>query len=378
MDISFKFDPEILIGAGTLSMAGTVASRHGARIMVAADHGLDKQVVDRLKDILDDSGLNAIVFDGIENDSPVQMADNIVELANAAHCDAIIGFGGYKTQIVARMAAIMAPMRVTAYELLDGRVMRNKFLPFISIPTESTNSFSFTDYFLAADPRNRLINSIQSPVNLCSAVIIDGSLFQFISGNAGSPPGAYLLDGLLTALEGYCSAKTNFLSDPILERSLTLFAKLLKTGANGINGDSFAQASFLASFGSSLSSPGIGAALADAINARAPVAKQLCSAVLLPQVAKRLVSARPEKMSRLASLLGVPKAATVADSANAAVEVISRNMATLNIPDNLKKFNISLDKMTTAADSARGLDFIANSPWPVSEEEVFKILKEIF
>ena len=375
MDISFKFDPEVLIGANTLSMAGTVASRHGSKIMVVADNTLDMQTINRLKDILEDSRLEVIVFDGIDDNSSAEMADNIVELARAAHCDAIIGFGGHKTQIIARMAAIMAPMRITSFELFDGRVFQNKFLPFISIPTEGTNVFSFTGYFIIADPRSRLIKPIQSPNNLYSAVIIDSNLFKFVSGNIAA---AYAIEGLFAATEAYCSSRANFLSDSILERALTGFAKLVKTGASGINAEAFAQAVFLSSFGSSISSPGIGAALSAAINARAPIAGTLCSVALFPAIAQRLVSSRPEKMARLASLLGAPKVATVADTANAAPDAIRRNMTALNMPSNLKQYNISLDRMTTAAEAARNLDFISNSPWPVSEEEVFNILKEIF
>jgi hypothetical protein len=34
--------------------------------------------------------------------------------------------------------------------------------------------------------------------------------------------------------------------------------------------------------------------------------------------------------------------------------------------------------MIAASEAARKLDFVANSPWPVSDEEMFNILKEIF
>ncbi|MCL2805142.1 MAG: iron-containing alcohol dehydrogenase [Treponema sp.] len=373
MDISFKFDPEVHIGADALSMAGTIAARHGSRIMIAADNGLDSQTVNRLKEILEDSGLEAIVFDGVENDS----AENIAELSRAAHCDAIIGIGGQKAQICARMAAIMAPMRITAFELMDGRIFRNKFLPFISIPTEGTYAFSFTEYFIAADPRNRMIKSIPSPGNLYSAIILDGSLFKFNPGNAA----AAVFESLFTAAEAYCSSKANFLSDALLERALTLLIKLMKSTAQAGQpafADTFAQASFLSSYASFLSSPGIGAALSAAINSRTPIERPICSAVLFPVIAQRLISARPEKMARLASLMGAPKAATVAETAKTAADTIRRNMEALKVPLNLKEHNISLDRLTAAAEAARNMDFVANSPWPVSEEDIFNILKEIF
>jgi len=380
MDISFKFNPEVIIGSDTLSMAGTIASRHGSRIMIAADHGLDGQTVNRLKEILTDSGLEAIIFDGIEESSSVEMAENIVELSRAAHCDAIIGFGGQKTQVIARMAAIMAPMHITAFELLDGRNFGTKFLPLLSIPTEGLDAFSAAEYFIAADPRSRLVKSIPSPADLYSAIIIDSNLFKFISDNNAM---SFVLEGFFNAAEGFCSSRSNFISDALLERALSFYIKLLRGASNAANGTSdanaelFAQANFLTALGSSASSPGLGAVLSIAINARAPVARPLCSAALCPVIAERLVSARPEKMSRIASFLGAPKPASVAEGAASSVEAIKKLMTTLNIPDTLKEYNIQLDRLTAAAEAARSLDLTANSPWTVSEEEVFKILKQI-
>ena len=375
MDISFKFDPEVFIGAETLSMAGTVCSRHGSRIMVAADHSMDAQTVNRLKSILEDSGIEAIVFDGIEEDSNVEMAENVVQLTQAAHCDAIIGFGGRKTQIIARMAAIMAPMRLSSFDLLDGRVFQKKFLPFISIPTEGLDAFSFTEYFVAVDPRKRLIKSIQSPAGLYSAVIIDSSLFKFLSGEDAA---AYLFDGFISALEAYCSAKANFLSDAVLERALNFWARLFKSGAGSINHDLFAQAGFLSALGNSASSPGAGSAISYAVNARFPVSRQACSAAILPFITEKLASARPEKTARAASFLGnAGKAASVADAAASAVTGIRTCMETLNVKTDLKDLGITMDRITAALESARSLEFVANSPWIVSGEDVFDIFKQI-
>jgi len=375
MDISFKFDPELLIGADTLSMAGTVASRYGNRIMIAADHGLDTQTTSRLRNILQDSGAEAIVFDGIEEESSVDMAENIVELSCAAHCDAIIAFGGRKAQTIARMAAIMAPMRISAFELLDGRIFPNKFLPLIAIPTEGLDAFSLTEYFIAADPRNRLMKSIQSPGKLYAAVIIDSSLIKFASGATAS---FFLLDSYFSAIEAYCSSRANFLSDALLERALNFYSKLFKGGAESMSADIYAQTSFLTSLGSSISSPGAGAALSYAISARSQAAKQQCSTALLPVIAEKLIGARPEKMARISSFLGsTGKAASVADAANSALDGIRRCMDALKAPSDLKEFNIPLDKIAAAVSAARNLEFISNSPWTVTDEAVFDIIKRV-
>jgi alcohol dehydrogenase len=374
MDISLKFDPEVLIGADTISLAGTICSRHGEHVMVAADKGVDSRTVNRLKDILKDSGVEAIVFDGISEDSPVNMAENVVELCCAGHCTAIIGFGGQKTQIIARMAAIMSPLKITAFELLDGRKCLGKFLPFISIPTTGIDTFAFTHYFIAADPRDRFVKAVDSPHKLCSAIIVDDNLFQSFSGASAS---ISILGGFCTAVEAYCSTKANFLSDALLERALLFFGKMLKGGPGGINAETYTQAGFLASLGASVSSPGIGSALSFAINARYPAIKQLCSAVLFTAIAERLVSARPEKMARVASYLGSGKSASVAEAANSVAESFNRCMTSFNVQPNLKEFKIPLDKLIAAAEAIRNLELVSHSPWTVSEEDVFEMIKSI-
>ena len=375
MDISFKFDPEIIIGADTLSMAGSICGRHGQRIMIAADRVTDTQTVNRLKEILEDSGIKAIAFDGIEEDSAVDMADNIVELTGAAHCDAIIGFGGRKTQLIARMAAIMSPMKISSFELLEGKSPQNKILPFISIPTEGLDAFSLGEYFVAADPRNGLLKSVLSPVNLLSAVIIDSSLYKILNNDGAA---AFVFDGFLTAMEAYCSSKANFFSDALLERALNFYSRLLKGGAGGINADTYVQAGFLASMGSSASSPGIGAVLSYAINARFKAPKQMCSTALLPLITDKLAGARPEKMARIASFLGATaKGAPVAEAAGSVSGNIRRSIEAFKLPADLKAFNVPLDRVTAAVEAGRSLEFISNSPWTVSAEDVFEIMKQI-
>jgi alcohol dehydrogenase len=374
MDISFRFNPEVLIGTETLSMAGTIAGRYGSRIMVAADHKLDSQIVNRLKDILQDSRLDAIIFDGIEEDSGVEMADNVVSLSNAAHCDALIGLGGTKTQTISRMAAIMAPMGITSTELLDGRDSHGEFLPLIAIPTEGTDAFTAAESFLAIDPRDKMIKSVTSPIHLYASIIVDCNLITILSDNASS---AYIFEGLFTAVEAYCSSRSNFLSDTLLEKAVSSYAKLLKKGAGASGAETFAHAGMLLSIGSAVSSAGFGSALAMAINARCNVSKPQCSSALFPVIAERLVSARPEKMAKVAGLLGAPKAATPADMAKTAVDTIRKTMTALAVPVDLKEHNIPLDRFTAAANAARKLELTANSAWTVSEDEVFNILKQI-
>jgi alcohol dehydrogenase len=119
--------------------------------------------------------------------------------------------------------------------------------------------------------------------------------------------------------------------------------------------------------------------LSYAISGRFPVGKSLCSAVLLPFIMERLTAARPEKMARVAALLGeAGEGASVADAANSAVEGIRRQMAALKVPSRFREFNLSLDRLAAIAEAARNLEFTAFTPWTVSAEDVFEMLKQAF
>jgi alcohol dehydrogenase len=94
---------------------------------------------------------------------------------------------------------------------------------------------------------------------------------------------------------------------------------------------------------------------------------------------ERLVAARPEKLAKIAALMGEPvEGASVADSANMAVDSIRRRMGVLKVPARLKEFNLSLDRLVPVAEAARNLDFVAYSPWTVSSEDAFDMLKQAY
>jgi inosine-uridine nucleoside N-ribohydrolase len=52
-------------------------------------------------------------------------------------------------------------------------------------------------------------------------------------------------------------------------------------------------------------------------------------------------------------------------------------MEPLNIKPDLKEFNISLDRLAAAIAATRNLDFVVNSPWTVSEEEVSNVIRAV-
>jgi alcohol dehydrogenase len=191
-----------------------------------------------------------------------------------------------------------------------------------------------------------------------------------------------VFDGLCTAVEAYCSTKANFFSDALLEQAVSLYCKVLASASEGRNFEiapNIVNAGVLLALGATFSAPGIGTALSCALSGKFPVAKSWCATVILPHIMERFIAARPDKMAVLASLMGEsPEGASMADIANMAVDTVRRYMGKLQVPARLKELNLSLDRLAPSAESARNLEFTAFSPWTVSSDDSFDILKQAF
>ena len=380
-DMIFKLDPEVIIGRDSVNRAGALLSGLGGnRILLATEQGLyENNQIDRLIKILDDSGIESILFDDIPAQTTAETAENAASLARGARANMVIGFGGLKTQYTARLASILAASAYGLFDLLDGEKEERAFLPYAAIPTTGGDPFLFSDCLIAVDPRDRFVNLIKCPKGLCVSAILDPGMFEALQGKLASTAA---FDGLAGTLEAYCSTKASFFSDALLEQAVSLYYEMIRCYTNNQTLDfpaASVNAGFLMSLGASVSSLGIGGALAFSLNGKFPVAKTWCSTVLLPYMMEKLVAARPQKMAKAAALMGEPvEGASTAEAASMAVEAVRRCMGQLSVPARLKDFNLSLDRLVPTAEAARSLEFTAFSPWTVASEDAYDLLKQAF
>ncbi len=380
IDFSFNLDPEIIIGVDTINRIGMFAALYGERALIVTEQVLyENRRIERLVSILEDAGVEAIIFDEVPAQAAADIAEAAAVLAGGARCSMVIGFGGLKTQSTARMTSMLVKSNISSFDLLDGQTQNGEFLPYMAIPTTGRDPFLFSDYFIAVDPRDRSVKLVKSPKGLCKAAIVDGALSESLSGKFAETTA---FDGFCTAVEAYCSTKAQFLSDALLEQSIILYTKMLRSFIEHNNFDIISDATnagFLTALGASISAPGIGTALAYSLNARFPVAKSWCSTVLLPYVLESFVKTSPDKMARIAALMGEsPEHSSTASAAVNVVEIIRKWMGILKAPARLKDFDLSLDRLVPVAQAARDLEFVSFSPRTISAEDAYDMLKQAY
>jgi alcohol dehydrogenase len=94
---------------------------------------------------------------------------------------------------------------------------------------------------------------------------------------------------------------------------------------------------------------------------------------------EKLVASRPEKMARAAFLMGeATENVSTSEAANMAVDTVRGCMGQLKVPARLKDFNLYLDRLVPAAEAARSMEFVASSPWTVTSEDAYDLLKQAF
>ncbi|MDR0447873.1 MAG: iron-containing alcohol dehydrogenase [Treponema sp.] len=379
MDISFQLDPDIIIGIDTINRAGTKCSEYGRVLIITEQILHENRRIERLVEILEDAGIETIIFDEIPVQAAADTAESAAVLAQGSRCPAIIGFGSLRVQSIARITAMIVKTRMSIFELLDGTSLQKEYIPYISIPTTSQDPFLFSRYFIAIDPRDHSAKLVKSPAGLCTTAIMDGSLSESLSGEFVSTAA---FDGFCASVEAYCSTKASFLSDALLEQSIVLYSQIIDSYAGNSHFDltgETANAGFLMALGCAISAPGIGTALAFALNSRFPIAKSWCSTIILPNILEKLVTARPEKMAKIAALMGeATTGVPVGESASMAVESIRRRREILKIPNSFKNYNLSLDRLVSVAETARNLEFAAFTPWTVSTDDAYDLLKQAF
>jgi alcohol dehydrogenase len=340
----------------------------------------ESKTVERVRSLLDERGIQVLVFDEIADRATSRAAEDALRLARGSRAPLVIALGGLKTLMVGRVAAALALGDFDIDSVIDGVEARCERVPLIEIPTSLRHPFLSQDCVLLPDGRDRRIRLTRIPSSAPAVALIDPALSASLSPKLAA---SCVIDGLLGTVEAYVSSKSSFMSDIFLEKA----ASSLATALNGLIArpdDPAARAeawkgSFLSALGQGMSAPGLGTAVALAINARWPVPKAAIAAILLPYSMEVASKSRLEKVAALAGFFGEDTLdASPQEAAAKSVEWLRTRLGLLKVPSRLKDFDLVLDRLVESARDARELDFMNYLPRAASVDDVFDFVKTAF
>ena len=380
-DILFHVPTRVVFGLDTINRIGQVISEYGERAFLVTEAILyEGKVINKVQEILDKKGTHYIVFDEVVPNATSRTVDDGVTLARGAHAEVVIGLGGMRTLSIAKAIAMTVPSGNDMDDFLSGVQPQTPALPYVEIPTTCRNPFVFADEYLVVDGRDRTGRIGRTQKGITKTVLIDPKLSLTLPAKYTATT---IMDALLSCIEGYLSARANFLSDTYFMRAIQTLGGLIRDGMQNVDDIRLRMnasvAGLLAGLGLTTSKLGIGSALAFAINAKFMAPKSWVSTILLPFVLEFALNVRGDRITEVARLLGEDLSdATAVEAPVRGIEAVRRIISTLALPTRLREFDLGLDEMFEVAGIARSFDMMNYLPRVVSTEDIYEMIKSAF
>jgi len=380
-DISFSVQTDIRFGLDVVNRIAALVGHYGDRVLLVTEAILyEGKVIERIQTLFEKKSIQYIIYDEVVPHATSSVVDEGIKLARSAHAEVVVGLGGVKTLSIAKCIAMAAPLGGEMDDYLSGVQPKGEPLAYVAVPTTCRDPFLLLDDYLMIDGRDRTAKIGRAQRGITRVAIVDPKLTVTLPAKYTATT---LLDTLLVAVEGYISARSNFLSDTLFARACELVGRVsgqVATQPEDLRVRmSASMAGLLASLGLTMSKTGVGTAVAYAINGSFMVPKSWVAAILLPHVMEFFSTVSADKLARVAALLGedltdVPPV----EAAARGVEAVRRLLGTLGLPARLRDFDLNLDDMVDIAGTARSFDMMNYLPRAISTEDLYELIKAAF
>jgi alcohol dehydrogenase len=380
MTVSGFFMPTTnLIGAGAINTIGTQLQNLGAKkVLIATDAFLSKiGVANRIKGLIEDEGMEAVIFDGAEPNPTDKNVDAGFKVWKKKKCDSLVTLGGGSSHDCGKGIGLLASNggKIHDYEGIDQS--KNPFVPYVAVNTTAGTASEMTRFCIITDTKRKV-----------KMAIVDWRVTAKVSINdpevmAGMPPGltaATGMDALTHAVEAYVSTAATPITDAAALMAMELIAEYLpKAVANGDNmvaRDRMAYAQFLAGMAFNNASLGYVHAMAHQLGGFYNLPHGVCNAILLPHVEQFNLIGCADKLSDVAVALGENiEGLTTPQAAQRAIDAIKELATSIGIPAGLKDLDVKEKDFEVMPKNAMADACQATNPRTATLDEVIQIFK---
>lgn len=374
---------QIQFGIGSIQNLGqTVLDFGGSNVLLVVDPGLVKAgLVDQITAPLDSSSINYTIYDNIDPEPGLKLADQGSEVAQNAGCDCVIGVGGGSAMDVAKAVAVLLTNGGKAVDYIGLGKIKKKGVPKIMVPTSAGTGaeVTFTSVFINEETGSKA--GINGDPLYPDAAILDPTLTVSLPPHVTAFTG---IDALTHALEAYTSTQAHVISEMYSLEAVSLISQHLpKAYANGDNLEArsgMLMGSLLG--GKALATAGVGLvhAMAYPMGGMFGIPHGLANAVLLPYVVEFNLIGNMEKFADLAVAMGEEiDGLTLREASSLCVEALRDLNTDVAIPATLDELNIPFDKIPEMAEIALTVTRpVENNPRKPSLEDVIHVYTQAY
>lgn len=379
----FVIPNHTVVGTNVLGEAAPLLKKMGNKaFIVTGKHVAVSDMMKQLTALLDENGIDCVIFDGITGEPTDTMIEKGVEMLKSSGCDFIIGIGGGSSLDSAKA---IAAMTVNEGSIADynGKEITGEILPLAAIPTTAGTGSEATKFTVITDSEKGIKMLLKGDVLVPKLAIVDSS---FTVGAPKSVTSATGLDALTHAVEAYTSRKAFSMTDTLAVSAVKRIMKYLpiayREPDNSLAREQMSIAALEAGICINNSSVTIVHGMSRPIGALFHVPHGMSNAMLLKECLSFAVSGAYEKFANLGRETGV---ASDSDSNETAAEKFIDSLQNIcdvcEIPT-LEQYGIDRDeyysKISKMATDAVASGSPANTVKEVTVDDCIEIYKKLY
>lgn len=379
----FVIPNHTVVGTNVLGEAAPLLKKMGNKaFIVTGRHVAVSDMMKQLTALLDENGIDCVIFDGITGEPTDTMIEKGVEMLKSSGCDFIIGIGGGSPLDSAKAIAAMAVNEGSIADY-NGKEITGEILPLAAIPTTAGTGSEATKFTVITDSEKGIKMLLKGEVLVPKLAIVDSS---FTVGAPKSVTSATGLDALTHAVEAYTSRKAFSMTDTLAVSAVKRIMKYLpiayREPDNSLAREQMSIAALEAGICINNSSVTIVHGMSRPIGALFHVPHGMSNAMLLKECLSFAVSGAYEKFANLGRETGV---ASDSDSDETAAEKFIDSLQNIcdvcEIPT-LEQYGIDRDeyysKISKMATDAVASGSPANTVKEVTVDDCIEIYKKLY
>ena len=380
---SFTGAKKIVFGRGSFDLLTEhIRELKGTRPIIVLDRNLaEAGFKDKVSDLLSKEKIKFILFDRVEAEPPLELADEGVGIALKGKCDLVVGIGGGSAMDVAKAIAVLTKNRGKATDYLGLNKVPGPGLPKIMIPTTAGtgSEVTFTAVFVRHNLKKK--EGMNSPYLYPDLAILDPLLTVTLPPHPTATTG---IDALCHAIESYTSINASPMSELFSLEAIRLIAANLRTsvhdGGNAPAREQMLLGSLYAGLG--LANAGVSAvhSLSYPLGGKYGVPHGLANTVMLPAVMAFNLPATLEKFAVIAQAMGeMIDDLSPREAASLSVKAVEILIKDCGIHTTLKDLNIPENDFPELASVAMTVTRpLENNPRKVTPEDAIKIYGQAY
>ncbi|OPY88696.1 MAG: 1,3-propanediol dehydrogenase [Smithella sp. PtaU1.Bin162] len=380
---SFTGAKKIIFGSGSFhGLVNHIKELNAKNPLVVIDKNLAQAgFQEKVANLLIPEGMKYTVYDKVEPEPRIELADEGAALAVKNKCDLVIGIGGGSAMDVAKAIAVIATNKGSAVDYLGLNKVVRPGLPKIMIPTTAGtgSEVTFTAVFVRKNLKKK--EGMNSPYLYPELALLDPELTLSLPPRPTAETG---IDALCHAIESYTSVNASPMSELFSLDAIAIIAGNLRTcvhdGKNLQARENMLLASLYAGLG--LANAGVTAvhSLSYPLGGKYGIGHGLANTLMLPSVMAFNLPAALDKFADIADAMGeAVDDLPVRESAYLALEAVEALIEDCGIASSLAEFGIKEKDFPALADVALTVARpLENNPRKVTRENAIEIYTDAY